>query len=168
MAVVRCGTGAWWRSRAVHVRRWLVCYRGCWACRLRWGGCRGRRRTVRIVCTRRAGRIRTGPPVRCGGAGRAGGVMWLPPSIPKVWPPGQGFALRRCDAGLIRRVCGTTVVTAWLWPGGRIRPWTPTGRGSATTIIAVRCLPGPVSRVPRYVGTDTPTAGTGHQPGVCQ
>ena len=25
-------------------------------------------------------------------------------------------------------------------------------------IIAVRCLPGPVSRVPRYVGTDTPTS----------
>ena len=59
----------------------------------RWGGCRGRRRTVRIVCTRRAGRIRTGPHMRCGGAGRDGAVMWPPPSIPKVWPLGQVFAL---------------------------------------------------------------------------
>ncbi len=63
-----------------------------------WGGCRGRRRTALIVCTRRAGRIRTGPPMRCGGAGRDGAVTWQPPSTPTVWPPGQVFALRPCDA----------------------------------------------------------------------
>ena len=44
------------------------------------------------------------------------------------------------------------MVTAWPWAGGTIRPWTPTGSRSATTIIAVRCLPGLVSRAPRYVG----------------
>ena len=128
-----------------------------------WGGCRGRRRTARIVCTRRAGRIRTGPPMRCGGAGRDGAVTWQPPSTPTVWPPGQVFALRPCAAGRIRRVCGTIVVTAWRWPAGRIPTSTLTGSRSATTIIAVRCRPGPVRsgpvlRVPRYVGTDTPTS----------
>ena len=111
-----------------------------------WGGCRGRRRTVRIVCTRRAGRIRTGPHMRCGGAGRDGAVTWQPRSMSTVWPPGQVFALRRCAAACIRRVCGTTVVTAWLWPGGKIPTSTPTGSRSATTITAVRCQPGPVSR----------------------
>ena len=123
-----------------------------------WGGCRGRRRTALIVCTRRAGRIRTGPPMRCGGAGRGGAVTWGPRSTPTVWPPGQAFALRPCDAGHIRRVCGTTVVTAWLWAGGRTPTWTLTGSRSATTTIAVRCRAGLVSRAPRYVGTDTPTS----------
>ena len=123
-----------------------------------WGGCRGRRRTALIVCTRRAGRIRTGPPMRCGGAGRDGAVTWQPPSTPTVWPPGQVFALRPCGGAPIRRVCGTTVVTAWLWAGGTIPAWTPTGSRSATMTIAVRCRPGPVLRVPRYVGTGTPTS----------
>ena len=59
-----------------------------------WGGCRGRRRTARIVCTRRTGRIPIGPPTRCGGAGRDGAVTWQPPSTPTVWPPGQVFAPR--------------------------------------------------------------------------
>ena len=123
-----------------------------------WAGCRGRRRTARIVCTRRAGRIRTGPHMRCGGAGRGGAVMWQPPSIPTVWPPGQVFALRLCGDARIRRVCGTVMVTAWRRAGGRIRPWMLTGSRSATMIIAVRCRPGPVSRAPRYVGTATPTS----------
>ena len=123
-----------------------------------WAGCRGRRRTARIVCTRRAGRIRTGQHMRCGGAGRGGAVMWQPPSIPTVWPPGQVFAPRPCDAVPIRRVCGTIVVTAWRRPGGKIPAWTPTGSRSATTITVVRCRPGPVSRAPRYVGTATPTS----------
>ena len=62
------------------------------------------------------------------------------------------FALRRCDAACIRRVCGTTVMTAWLWAGGTIPAWTSTGSRSATTTIAVRCRAGPVSRAPQYVG----------------
>ena len=41
------------------------------------------------------------------------------------------------------------MVTAWRWAGGKIRPWTPTGSRSATTIIAVRCRAGPVLRAPR-------------------
>ena len=72
------------------------------------------------------------------------GVMWQPRSMSTVWPPGQVFALRLCAAVPIRRVCGTTVVTAWRWAGGPIPAWTPTGRGSATTTIVVRCQPGPV------------------------
>ena len=96
--------------------------------------------------------------MRCGGAGRGGAVMWLPPSTPRVWPPGQVFALRRCAAVRIRRVCGTVGVTAWRWAGGTIPTWMLTGSRSATTITAVRCRPGPVSRAPRYVGTDTPTS----------
>ena len=36
VAVVRCGTGVWWRSRVIHVRRWLVCCQRCWVCWLRW------------------------------------------------------------------------------------------------------------------------------------
>ena len=96
--------------------------------------------------------------MRCVGAGRDGAVMWPPPSIPTVWPLGRVFALRRCVAVRIRRVCGTIMVTAWLSAGGKIRPWTLTVSRSATTIIAVRCRPGPVSRAPRYVGTDTPTS----------
>ena len=84
--------------------------------------------------------------------------MWQPPSIPTVWPPGQVFALRPCVAAPILRVCGTIVVTAWRWPGGPIPAWTPTVSRSATTIIAVRCRPGPVLRAPRYVGADTPTS----------
>ena len=47
-------------------------------------------------------------------------------------------------------------------------PWTPTGSRSATTIIAVRCRAGPVSRVPRYVGTGTPTSRNRTPPPVCQ
>lgn len=118
----------------------------------------GRRRTTRIVCTRRAGRILTGPHVRCGGAGRGGAVMWGPRSMSRAWQPGQVFDLRLCVAVPIRGVCGTAVVTAWRWAGGRIPVWTPIGAGSATMTIAVRCRAGPVSRAPRYVGTGTPTS----------
>ena len=34
----RCGIGVWWRSRVIHVRLSLVCYRWCWGCWLGWGG----------------------------------------------------------------------------------------------------------------------------------
>ena len=103
---------------------------------------------IRGAVSGEGSRIRTGPHMRCGGAGRDGAVMWQPRSTLRVWPPEQVFDLRPCDAAPTRRGCGTTVVTAWRWTGGTIPTWTPTGSRSATTTTVVRCRPGSVSRAP--------------------